>query len=820
MPKKKSISRYLKPLKKRVITPKTNQDIIKMLFQDFHDNIMRIDNNIYSICLEYSDISFAKADLEEAGTIFLKWVDYLNSFNKNTHIQINKVCVPIDTEEYKKQFTYDDEKRTDKELELVHEFNHLIDEVIGVKKHTLLTKRYLTISQKAMDFDDAKSIFLDMFQKTERAFKDFKSSVRIVSNSERLTLIHDFFNIEMANDLGIIDFESYAKANDLTIYDVLATKENISLKATDYLEITSKELLNIDESTYKGNGNTPRKKFIRILYVDPKFPKSISPKFYNTLTNLEDIHMFTTVNIQPVETIKAIKNLTKKQSGLETERYSKIKNLAKQQLDYAFIKDERLEKNISSVKELIYDVSNNDQKIFKQNILVGIITDSYAELENQTARIQNKVGEMLINLMPLKWQQLEGIKNLLPLGHNTLQFQKLETSEGTGVHVPFNSKDFLHPHSIFYGKNIVSNNAIFLDRSKLSNGNGCILATSGAGKSFQVKTDIEQNLLRNPNTEVIIIDYKKEYEKVVNWFDGQTISISDTSNTYINPLDIDIHYTLSENKDDNPIKAKVEYMQSWIESILDQGTLKPITKTVVDRCVKNLYIAYEESFFKDHSKQPLLEDLYHELLKQEEKEAHDLAKALERFVYGTMDIFAHKTNIDIKNRIVSFDLSNLQKSIQTAGYLVVLDHIMHRLGRNSELGIRTLIYIDEFHILLSNYSAAEFVSKIVKIGRQFGAFPNVITQNISEMSENEFGRKILGNVEFAIILKQKEVDRETICNIFNISNEEARYISGDAKQGQGIIVYGNDKIPFFNPINKKTRIFELNNTDHASITRD
>jgi len=114
VPKKKSISRYLKPLKKRVITPKTNQDIIKMLFQDFHDNIMRIDNNIYSICLEYSDISFAKADLEEAGTIFLKWVDYLNSFSKNTHIQINKVCVPIDTEEYKKQFTYDDEKRTDK----------------------------------------------------------------------------------------------------------------------------------------------------------------------------------------------------------------------------------------------------------------------------------------------------------------------------------------------------------------------------------------------------------------------------------------------------------------------------------------------------------------------------------------------------------------------------------------------------------------------------------------------------------------------------------------------------------------------------------
>ena len=78
----------------RPITPKTNQNIIQMLFEDFHDNIMRIKDNTYSICFEYSDISFAKADLEEAGAIFLKWVDYLNSFSESTHIQINKVWIP------------------------------------------------------------------------------------------------------------------------------------------------------------------------------------------------------------------------------------------------------------------------------------------------------------------------------------------------------------------------------------------------------------------------------------------------------------------------------------------------------------------------------------------------------------------------------------------------------------------------------------------------------------------------------------------------------------------------------------------------------
>ena len=137
----------------RPITPKTNQNIIQMLFEDFHDNIMRIKDNTYSICFEYSDISFAKADLEEAGAIFLKWVDYLNSFSESTHIQINKVCVPMDTKTYKQPFIYDLNNRTDKELELVQEFNSLIEEAIGNKKNILLTKRYITISQKAMDYD-------------------------------------------------------------------------------------------------------------------------------------------------------------------------------------------------------------------------------------------------------------------------------------------------------------------------------------------------------------------------------------------------------------------------------------------------------------------------------------------------------------------------------------------------------------------------------------------------------------------------------------------------------------------------------------------
>lgn len=799
-----------------VFVPKTNQQVFTMLFKDYKENIMRIGDDMYSICFEYTDISFAKADLEDAGAIFLKWVDYLNSFTDKAHIQVTNASTPVNTEKYKQQFIYDEESMvSEQERHLAHEFNTLIDDAIGKKKNTLITKRYVTISQKALNYEDAKAIFFNIYRKTEEKFKDLKSSIRIVPVNERLTLIHDFWNIQTADEKGIKDFEEYRKEKDLTIYDVLAPHEYINLRESDYIEITPQDVLNSDTET----DEIHKKRFIRCLYIEPDFPNAITPKFYNILTTIEDLHLVTTINIQPNETTKIVKKLSKLQSGLETERYNKVKQYAKQQMNYEYMKDKKLETKLDDVTQMIEDIQYNDQKVFCENICLCIVADTYSELEEQTVKIQNKVGEMLIRILPLKWQQLEGIQNTLPLGHNTLQFQHKETSEATAVHVPFNSKDFAHPKSIFMGINLVSRNPIFVDRKRLINGNGCILATSGAGKSFQAKTNAEQVLLRYPDDEIIFIDFQKEYGDAVNELNGQTITISDSTKTYINPLDLDQNYSLSEDGGDSPVKAKVEYMQGWVESIIDEGSLSPIEKTIVDRCVRHIFEDYEKSGFTDESKQPLLKDFQEELNVQPEEEAKKMAKALERFVKGTQDIFSHPTNVDIHNRVVSFDISELPASIQTAGYLVVLDYIMNRLIKNRAKGINTWIYIDEFHILLANPSGAEYVAKIVKIGRKYNAMITVITQNIEDVSANEWGRKILGNAEFAIILKQKKRDRQIICDIFDISEGEARYIGNDAKQGQGVIVFGSDKIPFYNHVPKEFRIYQLNNTDKKAIAR-
>lgn len=785
----------------RVFIPKTSQEVISYMFKDVDEktNIFKINDEEYSICIEYTDVSFAKANDEEAENIFFKWLEYLHSFREDNHISVINAGTPIKTEKYKERFIFDTDNIEDSnQLQIAEELNTIITNSLGSNEETLQTKRFVVISLKARNFLEANALFLNMFIKTEQKFKELKSKITLVSIKERLKFLYNFFNVESLETRGIENIITYAKENNMSIFDVIAPKK-ISMRESDFIEIDDK-------------------KFLRVLYVS-KLPKSITPRFYNRLTTLEEINLITTLNISPTNSAKMIKQVDKSLSAMETERLEKIKRAGKSNLDYEWVKDKKLETRISNAEQLQYDLQKNNQKIFKNNFLVCISANSFEELEDQTVKVQEVAAEMLVEMKPLLWQQLEGLQNILPLGHNSLQFQRTLTSEATAVNVPFNSKDFNHDKSLFYGVNLVSKNAIFCDRKQLINGNGCVLATSGAGKSFNVKTLIEQILIRYPSDDVCIIEPQDEYSNLLKVFNGQKIFISTTSNTHINPFDLSLNYGCTDNGKSEPVKSKVEYIIAFLESIVGANALTGGQKTIIDRCTKIIFEDYEKSNFEDESLLPTLPDFYNKLLQQPEAEAKDLALIIERYVKGSMDLFSKKTNIDIQNRLVSFDISKLSASLQTTGYLVVLDHIQNRLARNKEMGKYTWIFIDEFHILLSNPYSAQYVANFYKTGRKLNALNTVISQQIAHLLRSEAGRDILSNSEFALILKQKTLDLPDICSIFNISQEESMYIQGDAPTGQGLVVFGSDVIPFTNKVPKDYLIYQVNNTDNIVQAR-
>lgn len=786
---------------KKVFIPKNTQDIISYMFKDFDEktNILKINDEEYSICIEYTDVSFAKANDEEAENIFFKWLEYLHSFREDNHIAVINAGTPIKTEKYKEKFIFDvDHLEDNAQRQIAEELNTIVTNSLGSNEETLQTKRYIVISLKAKNFLEANALFLNIFLKTEQKFKELKSKVSIVSIKERLKFLYNFFNVDTLETKNIDNIVEYANNNNISIFDAIAPNK-VFMREADFIEI--------DE-----------KKYIRTLYVS-KLPKSLTPRFYNRLTTLEEVNLITTLNITPTNAAKMMKQVDKSLSAMETERLEKIKRAGKSNLDYEWVKDKKLETRISNAEQLQYDLQKNNQKIFQNNILVCISANSFEELEDQTVKVQEVAAEMLVEIKPLLWQQLEGLQNILPLGHNTIQFQRTLTSEATAVNVPFNSKDFLHEKSLFYGINLVSKNSIFCDRKKLINGNGCVLATSGAGKSFNVKTIIEQILIRYPDDSVVIIDPQNEYGSLLDVFKGQRIMISTTSNTHINPFDLSLDYGLNETGKNDPVKSKVEYIIAFLESIVGANGLTGGQKTIIDRCTKLLFEEYEQSDFSDKSLLPNLPAFYELLKSQPEDEAKRLALIIERYVKGSLDIFSKDTNVDIKNRLVCFDISELSSSLQATGYLVVLDHIQNRMAVNKKLGKYTWIFIDEVHILLANPYSAQYIAKFYKVGRKFFCMNTIITQNIADMLENEQGRKILSNSEFAIILKQKALDLPHICNIFNISEEEAKYVEGDPPSGQGLLVFGSDKIPFSNRISTDSFIYKINNTDNQSQVR-
>ena len=305
--------------------------------------------------------------------------------------------------------------------------------------------------------------------------------------------------------------------------------------------------------------------------------------------------------------------------------------------------------------------------------------------------------------------------------------------------------------------------------------------------------------------------FNGEYGPLIEAFKGQTLNISTNSNTYINPFDSSLEYA----NDEEAINNKIEFSLAFIESIVSSSGLSGEQKTLVDRCTKNMYEEYQLHNFDEHY-QPDFIKFYEELLKQPEQEAKNLALVIERYVLGAMDIFARKTNIEIKNRFISFNISELPRSIQTTGYLVILEHIMNRLKKNTGLGKHTWIFIDEFHVLLANQYSADYIAKIYKTGRKQNAIPTIITQNIADVIKNEQGCKILSNSEFAMILKQKPLDLPAICKIFDISDEESKYVI-DSPAGQGIVVYGEDKVAFRNQVSKDSYIYELNQTSNMQM---
>ncbi len=388
----------------------------------------------------------------------------------------------------------------------------------------------------------------------------------------------------------------------------------------------------------------------------------------------------------------------------------------------------------------------------------------------------------------------------LPIGHRKIPAVRTLTSESVAVLMPFRVQEIMDAGGIYCGENAISHNLIMCNKEKLLNPNSFLLGVPGSGKSFNAKMQIVFLALATQD-DILICDPEREYASLVEAMGGEVVRIAAGSRDHINAMDMVDGY----GDGGDPVIEKSQFILSLFEQ-LDKKGINAKERSIIDRCVGEVYEEYQHG-----GAVPTLWVLREKFLEQEEPEAQDLALVSELFTNGSLDAFAHESNVDVNNRIMVYDILDLGKQLKTMGLLVITDAMLNRVTENWKQGKRTHIFLDEFHVVFENEYSGAFFNSAWRRFRKRNAFPTAITQNVEYLLDSVLASTMISNSEYIVMLNQAEPDRAKLATLLNISTEQMGYIT-NADAGCGLVKYGSSLVPFVNRFPTNTRLYKLMTT--------
>ena len=751
----------------------------------FPDGICRVTDTYYTKTIQFQDINYQLSQNEDKTAIFDGWCDFLNYFDASVHFQLTFLNMAANKDTYGTQITIP--LRGDEDDAIRTEYTQMLRDQLAKGNNGLIKTKYLTFGIEADGMKTAKPRLERIETDVLNNFKRLGVAAEPLNGTDRLRLLHDMLRID---DPAPFRFS----------WDWLASS---GLSVKDFIAPSSFEFA---KGNYFGIGQKRGAvSFLQILA--PELNDRMLADFLDMESSL-----IVTMHVQSVDQVSAIKTIKRKITDLDRMKIEEQKKAVRSGYDMDIIPSD-LATYGAEAKKLLQELQSRNERMFLLTFLVLNIADSVPKLRNNVFQASSIAQKYNCQLVRLDFRQEEGLMSSLPLGLNQVEIQRSLTTSAVAIFVPFTTQELYQNGSeaLYCGLNALSNNLIMVDRKFLKNPNGLILGTPGSGKSFAAKREIA-NVFFVTNDDIIICDPEAEYGPLVERLHGQVIKISPTSPHYINPMDLNLNYS----DDENPLSLKSDFILSLCELIVGgKDGLQPVEKTIIDRCVRMVYRDYLNDPKPENM--PVLEDLYQELRRQEEKEAQYVATALEIYVTGSLNVFNHRTNVDIQNRIVAFDIKELGKQLKKIGMLVVQDQVWNRVTVNREAHKATRYYIDEFHLLLKEEQTAAYSVEIWKRFRKWGGVPTGITQNVKDLLASREVENIFENSDYIYMLNQASGDRQILAKQLNISPHQLSYVTHSG-EGEGLLFYGNIILPFVDRFPKDTELYRVMTTKPNEVS--
>ena len=727
----------------------------------------------------FTDINYAVASDDDQLTMFLAHSALINGFPTDamakisvfnrqlSHKVLSSLAVPNDEADYS---VY------------ANELSGIFSDKMA-DSNNIVHDKFITISTEKKNAEEARTFFTRVNNDLTADYAKLSSKITELGYKDRLRIFYDFFRNGDVNEFNLDMKKRMAKGGSF------------------------KDKICPDSIEFKSDHIKLGERFARVIFLK-EYPSFLKDSMLSELTDFAR-SMMLSVDIEPIPTDIAVKIVQKKLLGAETEiakwqRQQNMNNNFSANIPYD------LEQMRDESKEFLKDLTERDQRMMFVTVTLVHVADTLDELNNDTETLLSIGRKHLCNFAILRYQQEDGLNTVLPYGLMKLKAERTLTTESTAVLMPYKTQEIIDEGGLYYGVNAISHNLLMCNRKLLLNGNGFILGVSGSGKSFASKLEMTLAAIFSKD-DIIVIDPEREYAPLIKNLGGENIKLSVSSSNHINAMSINKD---TDADDENPVSMKSELLISIFDELLKSGSSRmgigvgAKDKSIIDRCTIRVFADYMNG---RSDKQPTLMQLRDELLNQPEPEAHDLALCLEMFTTGSLNAFAHQSNVDVNKRIISYDILELGEQMKSIGLLIMLDNIMNRVIENRRRGRYTRVYIDEAHLFFKNQYSADFLLKAWKRFRKYGGLLTGITQNISDCLNNETASGMLANSEFLLMLNQSPSDRKDLSELLNISDTQMSYIT-NAGAGRGLIKVGGSIVPFVNDFPTDTELYKLMST--------